>query len=47
MDTRIFEDLKARAVLDQKQIGCPEFDFKMFTRCMNYAVKSAWGQKPF
>jgi nucleoside-diphosphate-sugar epimerase len=47
MDTRIFEDQKTRAVLDQRHIECPEFDFKMFTRCMNYAVKSAWGQKPF
>ena len=47
MDTRIFENQKARAVLDRKHIECPDFDFGMFTRCMNYAVKSAWGQKPF
>jgi nucleoside-diphosphate-sugar epimerase len=46
MDNRIFEDSKARAVLDQKGLECPDFDFAMFTRCMDYAVKSGWGQKP-
>ncbi|NJD56880.1 MAG: NAD-dependent epimerase/dehydratase family protein, partial [Nitrospirae bacterium] len=46
MDDRIFEDRKAREVLEQKDIECPDFDFGMFTRCMNYAVRSEWGQKP-
>ena len=46
MDTRIFENGKAKAVLAQKNIACPDFDFEMFARCMNYAVESEWGQKP-
>jgi nucleoside-diphosphate-sugar epimerase len=47
MDNRIFENRKARAVLAQKKIECPDFDFGMFSRCMNYAVESEWSQKPF
>jgi len=46
MDNRIFENRKARVVLARKNIECPDFDFGMFTRCMNYAVESEWGQKP-
>jgi len=47
MDTRIFDDRKAREVLAKKHIECPEFDFRMFTTCMNFAVRSGWGQKLF
>jgi nucleoside-diphosphate-sugar epimerase len=45
MDARIFENEKAGAILARKNMECPDFDFGMFTRCMNYAVESAWGQK--
>jgi hypothetical protein len=45
MDNRMFENQQARAVLARKDIECPEFDFEMFALCMNYAVKSGWGQK--
>jgi thioester reductase-like protein len=47
MDTRIFDDQKARAILSKRGLVCPDFDFEVFSRCMNYAMGCGWGSKLF
>ena len=42
-DARIFENHRTRAVLDNHGILCPEFDYPMFARCMQYALAENWG----
>jgi len=44
-DTRVFQDPKAQAILKKQGISCPPFDYKRFTRAMEYAVKADWGKK--
>lgn len=41
-DTRRFDNRKAEAILQKKNISCPEFDFNVFSRCMNYAIVVGW-----
>jgi len=47
MDTRIFDDQKTRSILSKRGLACPDFDFAVFSRCMNYAVECGWGSKLF
>ena len=47
MDTRIFDDRKTRSILSKRGLVCPVFDFDVFSRCMNYAIKCGWGSKMF
>jgi nucleoside-diphosphate-sugar epimerase len=42
-DTRHFENEKTRAILDPKNIECPQFDFERFSVCMRYGEESGWG----
>jgi nucleoside-diphosphate-sugar epimerase len=42
-DTRVFETARSRPILARKGIVCPEFDYEIFARCMNYAVETGWG----
>jgi len=44
-DTRVFENERTRALLLDKGIECPAFDYEIFSRCMAYAVESDWGRK--
>jgi nucleoside-diphosphate-sugar epimerase len=44
-DTREFETVKSRPLLKAKGIGCPELDYEIFARCMNYAVEAGWGSR--
>jgi hypothetical protein len=37
-DTRIFDNRKAQAILSKEGVVCPDFDFDVFSRCMNFAV---------
>jgi len=41
-DTRLFGNSNAEAILQKRNIKCPEFDFNVFSRCMNYAVSVNW-----
>jgi len=42
-DTRVFETAKSQFFLERQGLVCPEFDFEIFARCMNYAVETGWG----
>jgi nucleoside-diphosphate-sugar epimerase len=42
-DTRIFDNRKAQAILSKEGVVCPDLDFDVFSRCMNFAVKCEWG----
>ncbi len=44
-DTRMFDDRMARSILSRRKLVCPDFDFDVFSRCMNYAVECGWGSK--
>ena len=43
IDTRIFDDRKTRSILSKRGLVCPDFDFEVFSRCMNYAMECGWG----
>lgn len=44
-DTRRFDNRKAKAILQKRDIACPVFDFDVFSRCMNYAIAVDWGKR--
>jgi nucleoside-diphosphate-sugar epimerase len=44
-DQRVFDCRKTEPILQRRQILCPDFDFEIFSRCMNYAVAAGWGTK--
>jgi hypothetical protein len=44
-DKRTFAMDNARGILAKRGITCPEFDFEVFSRCMNYAVEVDWGAR--
>jgi nucleoside-diphosphate-sugar epimerase len=44
-DTRIFEMTESRRILEHQGVVCPEFDYDIFSRCMNYAVEVDWGSR--
>ncbi len=44
-DTRLFDDSRAREVLDPAGIRCPEFNGETFLRCMDFAIEKGWGSK--
>ena len=44
-DKRVFDCRKTEPILRRRQIFCPDFDFEIFSRCMNYAVATGWGTK--
>jgi len=44
-DKRTFAMENARSILAKREIACPEFDFEVFSRCMNYAVEVDWGAR--
>jgi len=44
-DTRVFETAKARPLLERHSLVCPEFNYDIFARCMNYAVETGWGAR--
>lgn len=46
-DTRIFDTTKSGPILGLKGLVCPEFDYDIFARCMNYAIESGWGSRLF
>ena len=42
-DERIFDNDKAAAILKATGIFCPEFDYSIFSNCMQYAEAANWG----
>jgi len=42
-DKRTFAMDKARGILAKRAITCPESNFEVFSRCMNYALEVDWG----
>ena len=46
-DTRVFETTVSGPILERRGIACPEFDYDVFSRCMDYAVRTGWGSRLF
>lgn len=46
-DTRQFDNRKTEAILKKRNISCPDFDFEVFSRCMEYALAVEYGKKLF
>lgn len=46
-DTRTFDDSRAATILAKRGLVCPEFDYEIFSRCMDFAVQADWGSKLF
>lgn len=42
-DERIFDNSKAAGILDERGISCPDFDYRIFSTCMQYAEAVNWG----
>ncbi len=41
-DTRQFDSKKTDDILKKRNISCPDFNFEVFTRCMEYALEVEW-----
>jgi nucleoside-diphosphate-sugar epimerase len=46
-DGRVFNNEKTRAILEKKDIICPDLDYEVFAKCMQYAVDTSWGKYLF
>ncbi len=46
-DLRTFDAGNTAAILGTHGPACPEFDYDVFVRCMDYAVAADWGAKLF
>jgi nucleoside-diphosphate-sugar epimerase len=46
-DVRTFETPVSGPILGRRGIVCPEFDYDVFSRCMDYAVRTGWGARLF
>ena len=46
-DGRIFDNQKTDAILKGRGLSCPELDYEVFSRCMQYAVDVDWGTRLF
>ncbi len=44
-DTRVFGTEVSGPLLAGRGLSCPEFDHGIFTKCMAYAVETAWGAR--
>ncbi|MFC1539059.1 SDR family oxidoreductase [Candidatus Latescibacterota bacterium] len=42
-DSRIFSTKNTDTVVNSHGITCPEFEYKLFSRCMKFALKTNWG----
>jgi nucleoside-diphosphate-sugar epimerase len=45
-DTRQFDSKKTETILKKRNMSCPDFNFEVFTRCMEYALEVDWGKRP-
>jgi nucleoside-diphosphate-sugar epimerase len=46
-DTRIFGSENTEDILGKRGITCPDLDYQVFDRCMQYAIEADWGNKIF
>ncbi len=46
-DLRTFEIKNAAPALEKRGLVCPEFDYDIFARCMEYAAETDWGARLF
>jgi len=46
-DARIFNNEKTRSILEKKGIQCPDLDYEVFSKCMEYAIETGWGTTLF
>ncbi|OGP81923.1 MAG: hypothetical protein A2Z08_08220 [Deltaproteobacteria bacterium RBG_16_54_11] len=46
-DNRIFSNDKTRSILEKKNIKCPDLDYELFSKCMQYAIETGWGANLF
>ena len=44
-DERTFSVDRARPVLEKRGLVCPEMNYEIFSRCMNFAVECGWGAR--
>ncbi|MFC2013998.1 SDR family oxidoreductase [Chloroflexota bacterium] len=44
-DTRKFENRKSAIVSEIYNITCPPLDFDIFSKCIDYAIKTDWGKR--
>jgi nucleoside-diphosphate-sugar epimerase len=44
-DERVFENARTDAILRKRGIDCPDFDYSVFSRCLQYALETDWGKK--
>lgn len=43
-DERLFDSRRSEPILRKRSIACPDFDFEIFSRCMQYGVETHWGK---
>jgi nucleoside-diphosphate-sugar epimerase len=46
-DARSFDTSVSRPILEARGIVCPDFDYGVFSRCMEFAVRTGWGSRLF
>ena len=46
-DKRVFHNEKTRSILEKKNITCPDLDYEVFAKCMQYAIDTGWGKYLF
>jgi nucleoside-diphosphate-sugar epimerase len=46
-DARIFNNDKTQSILEKKNITCPDLDYEIFAKCMEYAIATGWGTNLF
>ncbi len=46
-DARIFNNDKTQSILEKKGIQCPDLDYEVFSKCMEYAIETGWGTNLF
>ena len=46
-DDRTFAAGKAQRVLAERNIACPTLDYRLFAKCIQYAIQVQWGKRLF
>jgi nucleoside-diphosphate-sugar epimerase len=46
-DSRTFSNDKTRSILEKKNITCPDLDYQLFAKCIEYAIETGWGANLF
>jgi nucleoside-diphosphate-sugar epimerase len=46
-DGRTFDTARSGPILEKRGLVCPDFDYGLFARCMDFAVSVGWGARLF